>query len=68
MVAGMSRSTFKHHREAALALLCQVEGLSHRVGGFLGHAAVAPELTARQRKWLVALLERHGLAPLAQAD
>ena len=54
----------KHHRDAALALLMQREGISHRAAGFLGHVAVAEAITPRQRKWLAQLLEQNGFAPL----
>jgi hypothetical protein len=61
----MSRNAFPHHRQAALALLNQFPDLQHKAAGFLGHVAVAPALTDRQHRWLVKLLERHGLPPLA---
>jgi hypothetical protein len=40
--------------------------LQHKAAGFLGHVAVAPALTDRQRDWLVKLLERHDLPPLSE--
>jgi hypothetical protein len=65
MVVRMS-SGFHHHRQAALALLTQCPDLSHRAAGFLGHVCVAPALTAKQEKWLFALLEKHDLPRLAE--
>lgn len=64
----MSRSTaeraFSNHRAAALALLTECPRLSHKAAGFLGHVCIAPNLTDRQRDWLVKLLDRHDLPPL----
>lgn len=57
---------FAHHRPAALALLSSVATLSHKEGGFLGHVVVAPDISVRQRAWLVKLLERHSLPPLSE--
>lgn len=57
--------SFPDHRAAALALLGQCEDLSHKAAGFLGHVCVAPILSDRQREWLVKLLDRAGLPPLA---
>lgn len=57
---------FPHHRPAALALLSTVPTLSHKEGGFLGHVVVAPDISARQRAWLVKLLDRHALPPLSE--
>jgi hypothetical protein len=62
----MSRNAFAHHREAALALLNQCPDLQHKAAGFLGHVVVARELTDRQRHWLMKLLERHDLPPVAE--
>lgn len=59
---------FPHHRAAALALLSSVPTLSHREGGFLGHVVVAPDISVRQRAWLVKLLERHALPPLVDGE
>lgn len=56
---------FRHHRDAALALLSQCRDLSRNEAGFLGHACVALGLTERQVAWLAKLLDRHGLPPLA---
>jgi len=65
-VAPMSKGAFPHHRQAALVLLNQFPDLQHKAAGFLGHVAVAPVLTDRQRNWLVKLLERHDLPPLSE--
>ena len=62
----MTNATFSHHRDAALALLTRHPGLPHKTAGFLGHVCVALVLTPAQRDWLVKLLERHGLASLAE--
>lgn len=58
---------FTHHRQAALALLQDCPNLPHKAAGFLGHVCVAPALSDRQRDWLVKLLARHDLPPLAEA-
>ena len=60
--------TFAHHRPAALALLSSVPALSHKEGGFLGHVVVAPDISVRQRAWLVKLLNRHALPPLVVGE
>lgn len=62
----MSTSPFKHHRDAALALLSRCRDLTRKAAGFLGHVCVEPELSDGQRDWLEKLLDRHGLPPLAQ--
>ena len=64
----MTKQPFPHHRPAALTLLCERPGLSHKEAGFLGHVTVAPTLSDAQLHWLVKLLSRHGLQPLAEAD
>lgn len=56
---------FPHHRPAALALLAGVPDLAHKAAGFLGHVCVAPDLSGKQRDWLVKLLAKHRLPPLA---
>ena len=53
---------FQTHRAAALALLNSAS-LNRKEGGFLGQLAVQDELSDKQRKWLVILLDRHGLPP-----
>ncbi len=53
------------HRSAALDLLTHCP-CSHKEGGFLGHVAVADDLSDRQTDWLVKLLARNGRPPLAQ--
>ena len=60
----MTEHTFPHHRPAALTLLNERPGLSHKEAGFLGHVTVALTLSDKQRQWLVKLLSRHGLQPL----
>jgi hypothetical protein len=57
---------FPNHRAAALALLTECPDLPHKAAGFLGHVCVAPELSERQRDWLVKLLDRHDLPALAE--
>ena len=64
----MIKRPFPHHRPAALTLLCERPGLSHKEAGFLGHVTVAPTLSDKQRQWLVKLLSRHGLHPLGDGD
>ena len=61
----MTDQAFPHHRQAALALLSEFPDLPHKAAGFLGHVCVAQTLSDRQRNWLVKLLERNGLPPLA---
>ena len=60
----MSARAFRHHRQAALALLSQFADLPRKPAGFLGHVCVALELTDGQRDWLGKLLDRYGLPPL----
>lgn len=62
----MTDRPFPHHRAAALALLSECSDLQHKAAGFLGHVCVASVLSDRQRDWLVKLLDRHGLPPLAE--
>ena len=61
----MIEQHFPHHRIAALTLLSERPDLSHKEAGFLGHVTVATMLTDKQHHWLVKLLSRHGLQPLA---
>ena len=61
----MTERSYPPHRDAALALLIERPGLSHKEAGFLGHVAVAVMLSGKQHQWLVKLLSRHGLQPLA---
>lgn len=56
---------YKHHRQAALALLSECPDLPRKPAGFLGHVCVDEALTDGQRDWLRKLLERYGLPPLA---
>lgn len=65
-IAGSNDTAPANHRQAALALLNDCPGLSHKEAGFLGHVAVAPVLSAKQQDWLVKLLDRNGLPPLAE--
>lgn len=60
-----SECPFLHHRHAALGLLGACPDLPHKAAGFLGHVCVARTLSERQREWLVKLLKRNGLPPLA---
>ena len=60
----MTEYQFPHHRIAALTLLSERPGLSHKEAGFLGHVTVATMLTDKQHHWLVKLLSRHGLQSL----
>jgi hypothetical protein len=62
----MSSAPYRHHRQAALALLNDCPDLAHKAAGFLGHVAVATGISPRQRDWLLKLLSRHGLPPLAE--
>jgi len=62
----MTERPFPNHRAAALALLSGCPDLSHKAAGFLGHVCVAPVTSDRQRAWLVKLLDRYGLPPLAE--
>ncbi|MCA3635762.1 MAG: hypothetical protein INF18_08565 [Methylobacterium sp.] len=62
----MNERQFDTHRQAALALLNQCPELAHKAAGFLGHVAVAPALSERQREWLATLLKRNGLPSLAR--
>lgn len=62
----MTEHLFPNPRTAALALLTQCPDLPHKTGGFLGHVCVAPELSAKQYDWLVKLLDRNGLPPMAK--
>jgi len=64
----MIKQPYLHHRTAALALLSGCPDLPHKAAGFLGHVCVAPVLSGRQLAWLVKLLSRNELPPLAQGD
>ncbi|NTZ41781.1 hypothetical protein G7A66_01495 [Altererythrobacter sp. SALINAS58] len=64
----MTDAPYYHHRQAALALLNQCPDLPHKTAGFLGHVCVAIELSEKQRGWLVKLLEKAGLQPLAEGE
>ena len=44
------------------------DDIPHKAAGFLGHVCVAPEISERQRGWLVKLLARNGLPPLVGED
>tara|TARA_R110002012_G_scaffold138444_5_gene293672 strand:- start:1718 stop:1945 length:228 start_codon:yes stop_codon:yes gene_type:complete len=56
---------FATPRQAALAVLTGFPDLPLKTAGFLGHICVADVLTDRQHKWLVSILEKRGLPPLA---
>lgn len=62
--------TFDHHGAAALALLNSGADLKEREGQFLGGIMFRPvdEMTDKQIRWLLILLARHGLPPLAGAS
>lgn len=63
----MTDRPFPDHRQAALALLNGNYRLSRKAGQFLGQLAVDPSpMSDRQRDWLVKLLAKHGLPPLAE--
>ena len=64
----MRANPFQHHRQAAVALLQARDDIPHKAAGFLGHVCVAPEISERQRGWLVKLLARNGLPPLVGED
>lgn len=61
-------NVFSHHRNAALALLNDQPGLTHKESGFLGHVCVALDLSDKQRGWLVRLLDRHDMPSLAEGN
>lgn len=61
----MTERPFENHRQAALALLTACPQLPHKAAGFLGNVCVAHALTDRQRDWLVKLLAKYRLPPLA---
>ena len=57
------------HQRAAMALLTAGVALEPREGQFCGRLAFdANPLSEKQRNWLVILLARHGLPPLAEGD
>jgi hypothetical protein len=63
----MTDRPFPDHRQAALALLTGNHRLSRKAGQFLGQLAVDPSpMSDRQRDWLVKLLAKHDLTPLAE--
>lgn len=66
LVRAMIERAFPDYRLAALALLNSCPSLKHKEAGFLGHVCVAPDLSDKQRDWLVKLLERHGLPTFAE--
>lgn len=54
------------HQRAAMSLLTAGVALKPREGQFLGGIAFdANPLSEKQRNWLVILLGKHGLTPLA---
>jgi hypothetical protein len=55
---------FSHHRAAGLALLNEVPSLTFKEGGFLGHVVVSPDISEKQRDWLLKILDRKGLGRL----
>ena len=63
----MTDRHFPDHRQAALALLTSTSRLSRKAGQFLGQLAVDPSpMSEAQADWLVKLLNRAGLPPLAE--
>lgn len=63
----MTDVPFKNHRDAALALLTGTQPLSRKAGQFLGQLVVdLTPMSEAQASWLVKLLERAGLPPLAK--
>ena len=63
----MTDRHFPDHRQAALALLTSTSRLSRKAGQFLGQLAVDPSpMSEAQADWLVKLLDRAGLPPLAE--
>lgn len=64
----MTKSPFKTHRHAALALLTNEPDIPHKAAGFLGHVCVASMLSEKQRDWLVKLLARYGQPTLAEGE
>lgn len=64
----MTNSPFPNHRQAALALLTNEPDLPHKTAGFLGHVCVASILSAKQRDWLVKLLDRYGQPNLVEGE
>lgn len=63
----MIDSPFPNHRQAALALLNGNHRLSRKAGQFLGQLAVdLSPMSEAQADWLMKLLDRAGLPPLAE--
>jgi hypothetical protein len=62
----MTEEAFTNHRAAGLALLSRYPDLPRKEAGFLGNVCVDLELTNPQRAWLVKLLKKYGLPPLAE--
>jgi hypothetical protein len=62
----MSAPPFRHHREAAVALLSGcAANLTRKAAGMLGHYCWDRKLSPAQRDCLDKLLDRNGLPPLA---
>lgn len=64
----VTKRSFTHHRQAALALLCECPNLPHKTTGFLGHVCVATALSDRQLSWLTKLLDCNRLPPIAEGE
>ena len=63
----MTEQPFTNHRQAALALLNGNHRLSRKAGQFLGQLAVdSSRMSEAQADWLIKLLDRAGLSPLAE--
>jgi hypothetical protein len=63
----MVERMFQNHRSAALALLTDCTGLSHKEAGFLGHVTITPVLSDKQSDWLATLLAKHNFPPFENA-
>jgi len=60
---------FPDHRVAAMAVLTSGAALRPREGQFLGGLAFdANPLTEKQARWLLILLDKHGLPSVVEGD
>ena len=60
---------FPDHRVAAMAVLTSGAALRPRGGQFLGGLAFdANPLTEKQARWLLILLDKHGLPSVVEGD
>jgi len=61
--------SFPDHRAAAMAVLTSGAVLRPREGQFLGGLAFdANPLTEKQARWLLILLDKHGLPSVVEGD